>query len=163
MHSSPNKCFAACFLLKSWIQNFQGASFLDPLELGAWFGKGKGRAKTFWEPQSRAGSELLVSGEPAPGRPGQERVPACPRTPHPCVTPLASQSRERLQSSVLLWPGKARGSCSPGSPCPVGHSQSCPGDTGMQAGKGEGGKGEPTGRGSGVSGSPAVPSHTGDS
>lgn len=140
---------------------FPGASFLDLLELGAWFEKGKGRAKTFWEPQSRASSELLVSGEPAPGRAGQERVPACPCTPHPCITPLASQSLERLQSSILLWPGKARGSLLTGKPFPCGVFSELPLGH-WDAGR-EGGRIESTVRGSGVSGSPVVSSHTGDS
>ena len=159
----PKKCFAACFLLKSWTQNFQGASFLDPWELEARFGKGKGRVKTV--SRSLIQGRLRVPGfrgTPAPGSPGQEQVPACLRTPHPCITQLAVRRLERLQSFLPLCPGRAQvlwlslifptlpQSSPPQGPC-------CPRDTEVQSGKGS------NCRGTGISGSPGVPSHTGDS
>lgn len=104
-------------------------------------------------------------GTPAPGSPGQEQVPACLRTPHPCITQLARRSLERLQSFLPLCPGRVQVlwlSLIPPTLPQSSPSQGprCPRDTEVQSGKGKGANC----RGIGVSGSPAtqaIPSECG--
>lgn len=138
MHSSPNKCFAACFLLKSWIQNF--------LELLFWISWSWGRGLKRERVELRLSGSLsqeqaqscwfqgsLLQG--ALGRSESQPVRALPILASPHWPP-----RVWRDFRVLYFFGLAKlgAPCSPGSPFPVGYSQSCPWDTGMQAGKGEG-------------------------